>query len=125
MQSQEGKWRDAAYLSVGDRVIAADDLLTFLCLVFLLVAGLLGYGAVLLLRGKLFGRFPLLVGAWAVVIGQLFAGVLAAIPIDAFHYSAPPSLVFVTPAVLFPMVTILFLVSATPISRERRVFPST
>ncbi|MEV6278655.1 hypothetical protein [Nocardia sp. NPDC051832] len=109
IQSQEGKWQDKEYLSIGDSTIAADDLLTFLSYAFLLIGLLLGYGAVLLLRGKTSGRRPLLVGAWLVILGQLGAGVLAAIPIDAFHHSAPPNLVFSTLLVIFPVLTILCL----------------
>lgn len=109
IQSQEGKWQDKEYLRVGDSQITAEDLLTFLSFAFLLIAGLLGYGAVLLLRGKTSGRYLLLSGAWLVVLGQLFAAVLAWIPIDAFRYSSPPSLVFSTALLIFPLLTILCL----------------
>ena len=109
MQSQEGKWQDNGYLSVGGAEVAADDLLTFLAVAFLLIAGLLGYGAALLLRDRMSGRYPVLAGAWLVVLGQLFAGVLAAIPIDEFHHSPPANLVFLTPLVVFPLLVILCL----------------
>lgn len=109
MQSQEGKWQNNDYLSVGDSMVTADNLLALLALAFLLIAGLLGCGAALLLRGRISGRYPLLAGAWLVTVGQLFAAVLAWIPIDAFYHSAPANLVFATPLVVFPVLTILCL----------------
>ncbi|MGX1772546.1 hypothetical protein ACWIGW_10560 [Nocardia brasiliensis] len=111
IQSQEGKWQDNDYLSVGGSTVTADNLLRMLSFAFLLIAGLLAVGAVYLLRGNMSGRYLLLGGAWLVVIGQLFAGVLAAIPIDAFYYSAPANVVFVTPLAIFP---VLVIVSLTP-----------
>ncbi|MFD3593000.1 hypothetical protein ACFWU5_09745 [Nocardia sp. NPDC058640] len=108
MQSQEGKWQDD-YLSVGSSTVATDSLLTMLAVVFLLIAGLLGRGAVLLLRGKRSGCSWLVTGAWMVILGQLFAAVLAWIPIDAFYHSAPANLVFATPLVVFPLLTVLCL----------------
>ncbi|MCP2295715.1 hypothetical protein SAMN04244553_4801 [Nocardia amikacinitolerans] len=109
VQSQEGKWQDRDYLSVGNSMITADNLLALLCFAFLVVAGMLGCGAVLVLRGNMFGRHLIAAGAWLVICGQLFAAVLASIPIDAFHYSTPANLVFATPLVIFPLVTILCL----------------
>ncbi|MEU0873914.1 hypothetical protein [Nocardia brasiliensis] len=109
IQSQEGKWQDNDYLSVGGSTITADSLLTMLAFAFLLIAGLLTVGAIHLLRGNMFGRYLLLAGAWLVVIGQLFAGLLAAIPIDAFYYSAPANVVFVTPLAIFPVLVIVCL----------------
>ncbi|WP_280404139.1 hypothetical protein [Nocardia brasiliensis] len=109
IQSQEGKWQDNDYLSVGGSTITADSLLTMLACAFLLIAGLLTVGAIYLLRGNMFGRYLLLAGAWLVVIGQLFAGMLAAIPIDAFYYSAPANVVFVTPLAIFPVLVIVCL----------------
>lgn len=109
IQSQEGKWQGKDYLSVGGSTITADNLLTMLALAFLLIAGLLASGAVHLLRGNMSGRYLLLAGAWLVVLGQLFAGVLAAIPIDAFYHSAPANVVFVTPLAIFPLLTIVCL----------------
>ncbi len=113
MRSQEGKWQNADYLALGDSTITADNLLTLLCWAFLLVAGLLGGGAILLLRGRVSGLPLLLTGAWLVVFGQIFAAVLAWIPIDAFFHSAPPHLVFATPLVLFPLLMILCLTEGT------------
>ncbi|MEV0764887.1 hypothetical protein [Nocardia sp. NPDC050435] len=109
IQSQEGKWQNKEYLSAGGFVVDADDLMLFSCFAFLLIAGLLGYGAVILLGGNEVGRYPLLTGAWLVVFGQLFAGILAAIPIDAFYYSPPANLVFSTILVVFPLFAILCL----------------
>ncbi|MGY4102961.1 hypothetical protein ACW2Q0_25880, partial [Nocardia sp. R16R-3T] len=118
IQSQEGKWQNAEYLPVGDSMVTADRLLTLLSFAFLLIAGLLGSGATLLLRGKMSGRYQLLSGAWLVVLGQLFAAVLAWIPIDAFYYSTPANLVFVTPLVVFPLMTILCLTQGRRSSRS-------
>ncbi|GAB4585763.1 hypothetical protein [Nocardia sp. IFM 10818] len=109
MQSQEGKWQDNDYLSIGDSTISADDLMSLLGIAFLLIAALLASGAVFLLRGRPSGRSLILAGAWLVTLGQLFAAVLARIPIDAFYYSTPPSPVFITPLVIFPLLTILCL----------------
>ncbi|WP_280484483.1 hypothetical protein [Nocardia cyriacigeorgica] len=107
MQSQEGKWQGNEYMSVGGWELTADNLLTLLSLAALVVAGLLGWGAVGLLRGRASGRTALLAGAWLVALGQLIAAVLAWLPIDAFYYSAPANLVFATPLVVFPLLTIL------------------
>ncbi|MGW4354883.1 hypothetical protein ACWELJ_22640 [Nocardia sp. NPDC004582] len=109
MQSQEAKWQSAPYLTLGATEVAADSLLALLVLAFLLVSALLMSGAVLLLRGNIFGRYPLLAGAWLVLLGQFVAAVLAWIPIDAFYYSTPPSFVFATPLIAFPIVAILCL----------------
>lgn len=109
MQSREGKWQDAEYLTLGGAEVTADSLLAFLMLAFLLVAALLMSGAVLLLRGNTSGRYLLLAGAWLVLLGQSFAAVLAWIPIDAFYHSTPPSVVFSTPLIVFPIATILCL----------------
>ncbi|MFC9999340.1 hypothetical protein [Nocardia sp. NPDC127526] len=109
MQSQEGKWQNNDYLSVGDSTITADNLMSLLCVAFLLVTALLGGGAVYLLRGRTSGRYPVMAGAWLVTLGQLFAAVLAWIPIDAFYHSTPPNPVFMTPLVIFPLLTILLL----------------
>ncbi len=113
MQSQEGKWQDAEYLALGDSTITADTLLTLLSWAFLLVAGLLGSGSVLLLRGKGTGVPLVLTGAVVVVLGQIFAAILAGIPIDAFRYSTPPHVVFATPLVIFPLTTILCMAEYT------------
>ncbi|MFF2087950.1 hypothetical protein ACFVVM_29570 [Nocardia sp. NPDC058176] len=109
LQSHEGKWQNNDYLSVGNSTITADDLLTMVSLASLLIAGLLGLGATLLLCGRVSGRHPLLAGAWLVVLGQLFAAVLAWIPIDAFYHSTPANIVFATPLVALPLLTILLL----------------
>lgn len=109
MQSQEGKWQGNEYLSVGGSSITADNLLTLLSLAYLLVAGLLGRGAVLLLRDRVSGRSTLMAGAWLVTLGQLFAAALAWWPIDAFYHHAPAHIVFATPLVAFPVLTILCL----------------
>ncbi|ASF06387.1 hypothetical protein NBRGN_082_00150 [Nocardia brasiliensis NBRC 14402] len=121
IQSQEGKWQDKDYLSIGGSTITADNLLTMLALAFLLITGLLTAGAIYLLRGNRSGRYLLLTGACLVVLGQLFAGVLAAIPIDAFYYSAPANVVFVTPLAIFPLLTILCLTPAAQSPAPRAV----
>ncbi|QLY29922.1 hypothetical protein H0264_32730 [Nocardia huaxiensis] len=114
IQSQEGKWQDNEYLSIGSAAIHADTLLTFLACAFLLIAVLLGTGAVLLLRADPLGRYLLLAGAGLVTVGQLFAAVLAEIPIDAFYYSPPANLVFSTILVVFPLSTIICLTDDRP-----------
>lgn len=112
IQSQEGKWQNTAYLSLGDSTITADNLLALLGVAFLHIAALLGIGAILLLRGRPSGRYLVLTGSALVVLGQVFAAVLAAIPIDAFSTSAPADLVFATPLVIFPVATIACLINS-------------
>ncbi|MBF6317317.1 hypothetical protein IU421_08355 [Nocardia cyriacigeorgica] len=73
MQSQEGKWQGNEYMSVGGWELTADNLLTLLSVAALVVAGLLGWGAVGLLRGRAYGRTALVAGAWLVALGQLVA----------------------------------------------------
>ncbi|MFE6858554.1 hypothetical protein [Nocardia sp. NPDC057668] len=110
IQSQEGKWQGGSYLTIGGSSITAATVLTLSAFAFVVVSSLLGGGAVSLLRGWGFGRYVLLAGAWLVALGQLTAALLAWIPIDAFYHSPPANFVFYTPAVVFPVVTILCLI---------------
>ncbi|MFC4373625.1 hypothetical protein ACFO5K_05885 [Nocardia halotolerans] len=119
LQSQEGKWQHSDYLAFGSTTLDADDLLTMLSRASLLVAALLGWGTVSLLLGLPSGRPVLLTGAWLVVLGQLFAAVLAWIPVNAFYHHSPANLVFLTPLVTFPLLLILCLTNRRPRLRRQ------
>ncbi|MGW4247184.1 hypothetical protein [Nocardia sp. NPDC004722] len=88
---------------------SATEVLQIAAVCFGLVCVGLAAGSVMLCCRLLYGRY-LLIGTSAVVLaGQAVAVTLAAIPIDEFYYTAPPSVAFSAPLMAFPLLTIILL----------------